>query len=269
VNINYKKIILTTGGFTLLALLVSCLIMFLLLFFVFTKDLADFCYYLGDYTMAGNLYSRVYDKNGEINYCYMALTIDIKTDDYDGVIKNYEMFIADDEYKSFMEKISYSNQIVQGGVLERSALTNEYNYLEDKYTLALIKTKNSTKAFERAVEMFSRYENFTFTFQGYYSLNRFINADNIAKFDDNYVGYDGILVDAMQDYFNDALIIFEQNKSVTEIDKKAFLVSLGNRLILVGQSVNTVYNQLDYNTSLIATNVASMTMINDTIKGLI
>ena len=266
---NYKRIILVTGGLTLLALLVAGLIIFLLLFFVFTKDLAKFCYYIGSYDMAGNLYSRIYKKDGGINNCYLALTIDIRTDDYDGVIKNYELFIEDEEYASFMNRITISNQIVAGGVLERSALVNEYQYLEDRYIMSLIKTRENAKAFDRAVEMFSGYENFTLETQGYYSLNRFVNDDNMHRFDDEYVGYESILVDSMQEYFVEAINTFNANKEASNMQTKAQVVALGNRLILVGQNINTIYNKLGYNTDLIQGNLDSMTMINETIKGLI
>lgn len=269
VKTNYKRVILVTGGLTLLALLVAGLIIFLLLFFVFTKDLAKFCYYIGSYNTAGNLYSRIYKKDGGINNCYLALTIDIRNDDYEGIVKNYELFIEDEEYDRFMERITISNQIVAGGVLERSALCNEYQYLEDRYILALIKTRQNTKAFDRAVEMFSAYEYFTLDTQGYYSLNRFINDDNIHKFDDEYVGYESILVDSMQEYFNVALDIFNASKTTNNMQTKAQVVALGNRLILVGQNINTIYTKLGYNTNLIQGNLDSMTMMNDTIKGLI
>lgn len=266
---NYKRIILTTGGLTLLALLVAGLIMFLLLFFVFTKDLAEFCYHLGNYGMAGNLYSRMYKEDGGINNCYLALTMDIKTDDYDGIVKNYELFIEDSDYTEFMNKITYSNQIVSGGVLERSALVNEYQYLEDKYILALIQTRQKAKAFDRAVEMFSGYENFTLQVQGYYSLNRFVNQDNYTRFDDEYVGYESSLIDSMQEYFDSAILTFNAAKDSTDIQTKAYAVALGNRLILVGQNINTIYLNLDYNEVAIQGNLDNMTMINDTIKGLI
>ena len=266
---NYKRIILVTGGLTLLALLVAGLIIFLLLFFVFTKDLAKFSYYIGSYDIAGNLYSRVYKKDGGINNCYLALTIDIRTDDYDGIVRNYELFIEDEEYEKFMSRITISNQIVAGGVLERSALVNEYQYLEDRYIMALIKTRENVKAFDRAVEMFSGYENFTLETQGYYSLNRFVNDDNMHKFDDEYVGYESILVDSMQEYFVGALNTFNTHKESTDTLTKAQVVALGNRLILVGQNINTIYNKLGYNTTLIQGNLDNMTMINETIKGLI
>ena len=269
VNTNYKKIILKTAGFTLLALFIASLIMFLLLFFVFTKDLAEFCYYLGNYGMAGDLYSRIYEKDGEINNCYLALTLDIRTDDYKGVIRNYELFVADDEYDAFMNKISYSNQVVSGGVLERSALLNEYNYLEDKYTQALIENKDITKAFDRAVGKFAGYESYTFTSQGYYSLNRFIDADNMSRFNDEYAGYDGKLIDAMQEYFDIACSVFNENKESTDIQSKAYLVALGNRIILVGQNVNTICDALNYNADAIAVNFEKMNEVNDFIKGLI
>ncbi len=268
-EINYKKTILTTFLFTLVALVVSAVIMFVLLYFVFSKDLADFCYKLGNYNMASNLYLRAYQKNGKIDNCYQALILDIRTDDYNGVIKDYEFFIKDDEYASFMQTVTISNSIVSSGVLEKSALTNEYNYLEDKYTMSLIKTGKESDAFARAVDMFSGYHDYTFENQGYYSLNRFVSTANLQKFSEKYEGYKDVLVNEMQEYFDISKdLMFSKTGDLTLSDK-AYLVSLGNRLIMVGQNINYIYNGLDINDDLVKTNQKNMTDINDMIKGMI
>lgn len=265
---NYKKTILLTIGITLLALIVSALAMFLFLFFVFTKDLANFSYKLGNYSFAGDLYARAYAKDGEISNCYLALTLDIRTDDYKGVIKNYKLFVSDDEYQSFMQTIAKSSGLTLGGLLERSALTNEENYLEDKYTLALIKVGKDGDAFDRAVECFRGYKNYTFERQGCYSLNRFVK-DSFAKFNVIYNGYENKLIDEMQTYFDDATELFEAHKGDTEVVSKAYLVALGNRLIMVGQNINRVYVGLGISSEKVDTNNQNLIKINDTIKGLI
>ncbi len=268
-GINYKKAIGWTALFTFVAMLVSCIIMFVVLYFGFTKDLADFCYHLGNYSAAGNLYERVYKKKGDIYFSYLALTIDIKTEDYDGVVDNYEDFVADEGYNDFMVKISQGNQIVDGGILERSALINEYNYLQDKYISALIKLGDTDKAFDLAVTSFSDYANYSFKEQGYYSLHRFVTADTLDKFSLVYDGYSGTLIDNMQSYFDMALGIFESNEGSSHVVDKAYLLALGNRIILVGQNINSIYDGLDYNESQIAINSEKMVATNDFIKGLL
>lgn len=252
-----------------MALVVSAVIMFVLLYFVFSKDLADFCYKLGNYNMASNLYLRAYQKNGKIDNCYQALVLDIRTDDYNGVVKDYEFFIKDDEYSSFMEMVVYSNSMVLGEVLEKSALTNEYNYLEDKYIMSLIEVGKESEAFGRAVSMFSGYRSYTFENQGYYSLNRFLSTDNLQIFMEKYDGYSDTLVNEMQAYFNMSKVIFDDNDEVTELLDKAYLVSLGNRLIMVGQNINSIYSGLNINADKITQNQQYMTQINDVIKGMI
>lgn len=268
VEVNYKKTILMTAGITLLSLLVSALIMFLLLFFVFTKDLARFTYKLGNYSFASTLYSRVYEKDGNISDCYLALTLDIRTDDYKGVIKNYELFVSDENYLSFMQNVSKSSMLASGGLLEKSALTNEENYLEDKYVASLIKVGEENKAFDRAVESFSDYKTYTFERQGHYSLNRFL-GDNLARFNVVYNGYENKLIDEMQNYFDDTTELFEAHKADTEFMSKAYLVALGNRLIMVGQNINRVYLGLGISSDKVAINNQNLVKINDTIKGLI
>lgn len=268
-EVNYKKTILLTISFTLLALVVSAVLMFLFLYFVFSKDLAEFCYKLGNYNMASSLYIRTYNKDGKISNCYRALTLDIQNDNYKGIVRDYELFVADEEYDEFMSSIVLGNNMVSGGVLEKSALTNEHNYLEDKYTLALIKTNANKKAFCRAIKMFAEYPNYTFKNQGYYSLNRFISSENIDEFQKIHDGYNDVLVNEMQAYFDMAKVIFDDNDEVTDTLDKAYLVSLGNRLILVGQNINSIYSALNINSEMIVHNQQCMTQINDIIKGMI
>lgn len=268
-EVNYKKTILMTILFTLLALIVSAVLMFLLLYFVFSKDLADFCYKLGNYNMASSLYIRTYNKDGEISYCYRALTLDIQNDNYKGIVRDYELFVADEDYDKFMSSIMLGNNMVSGGVLEKSALTNEYNYLEDKYTLALIKTDAKEKAFCRAIKMFAEYQTYTFKNQGYYSLNRFISSESLDEFQEKYDGYSDTLVNEMQEYFDMSKVIFDDNDEVTELLDKAYLVSLGNRLIMVGQNINSIYSGLNINADKITQNQQYMTHINNVIKGMI
>lgn len=268
-EVNYKKTILMTILFTLLALVVSAVLMFLLLYFVFSKDLADFCYKLGNYNMASSLYIRTYNKDGEISNCYRALTLDIQNDNYKGIVRDYELFVADEDYDKFMSSIMLGNNMVSGGVLEKSALTNEYNYLEDKYTLALIKTNAKEKAFCRAIKMFAEYQTYTFKNQGYYSLNRFISSENLDKFQEKYDGYSDTLANEMQAYFDMSKVIFDDNDEATELLDKAYLVSLGNRLIMVGQNINSIYSGLNINAEKITQNQQYMTQINDIIKGMI
>ncbi len=267
-EVNYKKTIFVTIGITLLALLVSALVMFLTLFFVFTKDLANFVYELGNYSFAGDLYARVYQKNGEISDCYLALSLDIRTEDYKGVIENYELFIKDDEYQNFMQTIAKSSGLTAGGLLERSALTNEENYLEDRYILSLIKVGESARAFERAVYRFSDYKNYTFERQGCYSLNRFV-GDDITKFNEIYNGYETTLIEEIQNYFDLSCLIFDAHKADSDTISKAYLIALGNRLIMVGQNINRVYLNLEINADKVNTNNQNLVKINDTIKGLI
>lgn len=268
-EVNYKKTILTTLLVTLLALVVSAVLMFMLLYFVFSKDLADFCYKLGNYNMASNLYLKSYQKSGKIDSCYQALILDIRTDDYAGVVKDYELFVSDKEYTSFMQTIIIGNGMVAGGVLEKSALSNEYNYLEDKYIMSLIEINEEDRAFLRAVSMFSGYNDYTFENQGFYSLNRFVSSDNLKKFETKYDDYEDVLLNEMQEYFNISKELFDSKDGDLDLQNKAYLVALGNRLITVGEDINYIYSALKINGVLVQSNQQNMIRINDKIKGMI
>ena len=73
----------------------------------------------------------------------------------------------------------------------------------------------------------------------------------------------------MQKYFDQSVKIFEENIDSEGELNTAYLISLGNRLVLVGQNINTIYSANGENSDLISANAEKMTDINETIKGLI
>lgn len=269
-SVNYKKIILSTMLFTLCALLVASAIICMLMVFVFTEDLADFCYSMGCENMAANLYHRVYEKNDDIYYCYKSLNIEIKLEDNHNIIKYYREFKTDDEYEKFMSDLKKNNERIFVGVLEKSTLLNEIDYLENKYISALKNTNSYEQAFDLAVDHFSDYETFSFENQGVYALYQFVSnkSEDAVRFTEKYDNYDVILIEAMQDYFNDAITLFNSKNASTDLEK-SYLIALGNRIINVGQNINTIYQVNNTNVGLVTSNLASMTNINDVIKGLV
>lgn len=264
-EINYKKTILSTIALTLTVLVVISLIVFCLMYFVFTKSFADFCYSLGSKNFASNLYYKVYEKNDDIYYCYRALNIKIVLDKVNDVVKYYKEFESDNEYSDFMDYLNKKNEQVSASLIEKSVLLNEDNYLKRNFIKALIDTNRVSEAFDYSIEYFSEYDNFDFFNQGAYTLNYFVSSSE--KFDVIYDKYDVKLVAAMQNYFDNSYLIFDEKKDCTLDLEKSYLIALGNRLIQVGEDLNKLYNELGGDS--VSKNNEVMTSINDTLKGVI
>lgn len=264
---NYKKIIWSTLLFTLIALVVTFIIVSLLLVFVFTADLADFFYSMGNDKVASTLYYKAYEKNDDIRYCYKALNLKIKIDDEEGIVEIYNEYLSDDEYLDFTEEMLTNNEKINCTVLERSVILNDENYLENKYISALIDLNRKEDAFKRAVDNFKNYNQYDFKNQGLYNLNYFLSDK--AVFNEIYTGYSDTLVNEMQNYFDNAYLIFKENEMTETKLNQSYLVSLGNRLIIVGQSINSVYIANNSNADVVNSNNLILQHVNDTIKGLI
>jgi len=271
-KVNYKKILINTAIFTVSALIVVSLIIFGLMYFVFTAELANFYYSLGWNKSASNLYYKVYEKNNDIIYCYKALNIKINIDDDNGIVKVYQEFINDDEYNSFITNIEKNNKSLSIGVLEQSAILNERNYLAGKYVESLVDIGEINKAYDESVKYFDTCKNFTLNNQGIYCFNTVINSqmneEMISKFYKITEGSSNSLIVELQDYFNKAVETFN-NETATSDLSKAYLVALGNRIIIVGNNINTIYTLKETNTDLVTSNNDKMGNINTAIKNLL
>lgn len=262
--IDYKKTILRTGLFTLLCLFLLSVIVWLVMFFVFPKTLGDFCYNLGIENMSANLYYKDYVKSGDITSIYKSLNIEIKNQDNNKIIKYYEVFTQDDEYLEFMNQYKSRNEELNIGVLEKSSILNEQNYLTNQYISALIATNQDNQAFNLALSLFKDYNNFTLTDQGVYAFNQFLSTQNFDRMPD---GYSKTIIQSMQEYFDNSIEMFNENIDTNDNLTKAYLISLGNRIIVVGHNINSIYaNNNDVQKE---TNSNKMIDINEKIKGLL
>lgn len=264
-EINYKKTIFSTIALTLAVLLTISIIMLSLMYFVFTKSFADFCYSLGSKNMASNLYYKAYEKNDGIYYCYKALNIKISLNNDKDIVKFYKEFASDNEYAEFIKYLNEKNEQVSAGIVEKSVLLNEDNYLKRNFIASLIDTNRGDEAFDYAVEYFSDYASFDFYNQGVYVLNYFISESD--KFNIVYDDYTIYLIDAIQWYFDNSCNIFDENKDCTSNLDKAYLLSLGNRIIQVGEDLNKLYGS--DNLGFVEQNNQKMLLINNALKGVL
>lgn len=262
-NINYKSTILKTILWTLLVLFLITVALWLTMFFLFPRTLGDFCYSLGIDNMSANLYYKEYEKSGEVASLYKALNIEIKCKDNEKIIKYYVEFTEHDNYTDFMSSYKSYNEKLNVGILEKSSLLNEENYLANQYIIALINSGKIDEAFSIALDYFKDYKSFTLKNQGIYVFNRFLTSQD---FDRCPAGYTDTIINSMQDYFDDCCQLFNYNINSSDNLEKAYLLALGNRIIEVGQNINQLYVDSDLKEEL---NSNAMLDINEKIKGLI
>lgn len=269
---DYKKSILKTILITFAVLIALTGIVTGLMFCVFTKATADIVYDLGNDKLASKLYYKSYKKSGDIECIYRALNIEIKFMNNNTTVEYFECFESDDEYDEFMKALKKRNENASVGILEKSTLLFEDNYLENNYINALcgIGDTQKEKALDRAVAQFKESKEKTFVLGdiGLYTLSSFILDDDV--FDIVYDGFDNTLIEEMQEYFGG--LCFELNKidvgELTDLEK-AYFVAIGNRVITIGQDINSRYDGHNDFDVLKEENVQKMVDINQIIKGLI
>ena len=235
----------------------------------FTKTTANFVYDLGLDRWASQLYYNVYEKRGDLACGYKSLNISIQLRDNSNIVTKYEKLIADEDFGQLIDNIVKSNENLNIGVLEKSALIVEEDYLRDNYILALKNIGRVDDSFRLALEDFR--ENYTLTNRdlGLYSLNFFLEGNGFNRFDDVYDGFDSVLIVEMQEYFDNIVNLFIENKDVNQSIDRAYLVALADRIMIVGQDINAIYAHNDSNEDRVDDNIVKMTEVNNIVKGII
>lgn len=263
-----KKTVFKSILFTVLVGIVLFACFTILMFFAFTKNLANFMYNIGADRMASTLYHRVYEKTDEIFYCYKALNIKISLNDSARVIQYYEEFLEDDEYQEFMISNKTNREKLDISVLEKSALLNDRNFLVNNYVKALLNENELDKAWTIVLSEFKTHD-VTLKEQGVYAMGNFIDREEWNKFKVSYDGYSNILIVELQNYFDKLNTLFDQNRVASTHVDKAYVVALGNRIINVGQDINSYYLHEDNDNEIISSNINFMVEVNNTLKGLV
>lgn len=262
-NVDYKKIILKTVLWTLTSLIVVSAIFVCIMIFAFPKNMGDFAYSLGLNNLASNMYQKTYEKEKNIYYCYKSLNIEIKNGNNKKIVTIYEKFTNDDDYSNFMTELKKHNEQIKSGILEKSTLLSEENYLVNSYVKALINLGDEQKAYSVALDKFKDYSEYTFKNQGVYALQYFAKLQGFDNFDLIQADFDDTLINSIKDYFQKSLEIFEENKTLLESLDKAYLISLGNRIIVVGQNIKEICNE---DLELIENINQKLESVNNTIK---
>ena len=269
-SVNYKNVIGKTILISFISVLVALGIFVTIMFCAFTRVTANFIYDLGLDRWASQLFYNVYEKDGDISSCYKALSISIRIDDSDRVIKYYKTLISDEDYADFISDVEGANKNLNVGVLEKSRLLNEKDYLRDNYISAMKKTGKIEDAFQLSLGDFKNERGEDLENIGLYSLNIFADGNGLNRFNNTYEGFDSRLVDVMQEYFDNLILEFDSKKGIVESNvEKAYLIALADRIMIVGQDINAVYNFNESNSELVSSNFSRMTAVNEIVKGLI
>lgn len=262
-EVNYKKIILRTTLWTLTSLVLATAILVCVMVFAFPQKMGDFAYSLGMNNLSAGMYKKAYEKDGNIAYAYKALNLEIKQNNYKKVVEVYELFENDKNYEDFMTALKVHNENVDAGLLEKSTLLSEENYLVNSYVRALINIGEEQRGFQISLDYLMSLENMDFKNQGVYSMHQFVGKQGFDDFDIEPAGFEKSLIDTIKDYYNLSLNIFDANKSCeTQLDK-AYLISLGNRIILVGQNIKTICSD---DATTVSSIDEQLTQVNDAIK---
>ena len=243
----------------------ATVILWFVMFWCFPKTLGNFCYSIGVENMSANLYYKDYSRSGDIVSVYKALNIEIKCKDYDKIVLYYEDFVSDDEYSEFMQSMKAHNEQLNIGILEKSTLLNEENFLSKQYVSALIALEKTNEAFDICLDKFKNYNEFSFKEQGEYLFGMFVDSEDFNRMP---AGYSKTIIDSIQEYFDNCVVIFANNEHLNSSVDKAYLMTLGNRIIEVGQNINKFYKSSN-NHELINLNNQKMLDINEKIKGLL
>lgn len=266
---DVRKSIVKSIWITLLTMILLTIIAGAVFVFVFTKQCADFMYDIGCNNIASILYYKAYEDDGDIDNCYKALNIKIGLKDYESVIEYYENFVADGKFNEYMSSNIANREKLDISVLEKSAILNDRNYIVNSYVKALNSTEQTDKAKEIALTEFALKDTFTFKEQGVYALGQFVDSEDWEFFTTTHTDYDSLLIVEMQEYFDSLVVLFDNAKTVEGNANRAYLVSLGNRLIDVGQDINSIYTATESESENISTNVSKMLIVNSVIKGII
>lgn len=238
-NLNKSKL-----PIVIVCIILSVVILFggmwALFAFAFPSKLADFAYNINLNGYALKLYERDYNKNKDINSLYMALNIEIKRENSEGIVEKYEEFKQLSYYNDFVKNVDAENLKIEEKPIVKASLLNEDNYLKNRYIKALVKLNKGEKAFSFAKNDLLNL-NPTFDNLGNYLFGAFC-GDNATQYVDDFnasVGAyeDNPLILAIEDYLDKLDTLFDGYLTFD----KTYSYAIGNRIMEVGGDLLNLY----------------------------
>ena len=260
---SYGKTIFVTAAITLVSL-ISCVVLFVGVMFALCPGRSgDFAYNVGYDGLASSLYYKEYTYSGDVARLYQALNVAIENGKYAKVIEYYEEFRNNEYYDKFVDyKIECAkNENVD--TLVKAGLLNEREYLERNYVKALVKKGKEKKAFNFALNSFKADKIYTLDKTGIYALSYFTED---KYFDDVYVKEGVTLREGIELYVDELYRVFTNNQASNSSLDDAYLVSLGNKIVLVSEHINSM---LDSGDARVSINNGYITNVNNVLQGIL
>ena len=260
---TYAKTVFITACISVVVILAVLVFSVMFMFIVSPGRAGDFVYGIGFTDWASTLYYKEYTYSGDIASLYQALNVAIEDDNYDRVVEYYGIFKADANFEDFIEYKITSAKEQNVSPMLKAGLLNEREYLEKNYIKALVNVGKSTDAFVATLANFTEERTYTLTDTGIYTFQYFtdkplfteVSLENGETLRTNIIAH----LDTLYS-------IFDANKDATDSLEQAYLIVLGQKIVIVAEHINSL---LDSNyADRVATNSAYITSVNTVLQGL-
>lgn len=266
---SIKKTILSTSLITFGIFLMVIYVALLVISWFFPILIADLSMQVGNEGLACSYYNLDYDKTGDLNSAYKAVSLAVKDCNSNKIEKYYAKFEKHEDYLDYITEINIINSKTDLNDYAKSFILNEDNYLKTQYVKALIKNCKKEQAIKYAIDNFrTPYQNnfdllkfeeclkYTMTSE-IYLLDIFIN-ENMSVEDINIFNsthndkYGSILLKEMYGLSTIYVDIFDKAKSeYKNTNLKPYVFMCGNMALKVCENIVQVYdNAVDKNITL-------------------
>lgn len=250
-----KSSILKTSLITIVYFVALIVIVFWFMCIVSPIVMGNFLNDLQLTNYASNLYFREYNNSKNIGYLYKSLNLDIKQNNYRGIIEKYDMLSCDDNYQTLLDNLKQNALNSNSNLLIKSSILNEETNLFNHYLSSKIIIGDGY-AFDIALDEFSNYSSSTLENNGIYLFDLFITQNSSAldynRFEYVYPKYfSNNLRKEINYYFVhlEDLFLNKYNEGNLSINEKAYLIATGNRIITVGNNLKVLNSVLTDGTS--------------------
>lgn len=158
---SIEKSIVKTSLITLGILVASALIFVLIMSIFFPQNMYRFCDSLGFNKLSYTYAERQYQKSNDINDLHTLIYSAHKIQNDDAIIKYTEILMQSPNYDDFIKYINDLNMSSTNIVMAQVVMSNENNFLKNKYVVALCNAGEFTKACEFTLEEIYSYQDWS------------------------------------------------------------------------------------------------------------
>jgi len=257
---SIKKTILSTSLITFGIFSMVIYVALLVISWFFPILIADLSMQVGNEGLACDYYNLDYNKTGDLNSAYKAVTLAIKDNSYSKIEKYYAKFEKHEDYLDYITEINIINSKTDLNDYAKSFILNEDNYLKTQYVKALIKNGKKDQAIKYVIDNFrTPYQNnfdllkfedclkYTMTSE-VYLLDQFISDNMLVEDIDIFNSthddkYGSILLKEMYGLSTIYVDIFDKAKAeYKDTNLKPYVYMCGNMALKVCENIIQVYD---------------------------